>query len=284
MRRPGHRRTLRLGLAGAGAALAVAALVVHGIRETTAVTLRRVDVPCTRLPPAFDGYRIALLSCLHLRGAGTGETRAAELLRAERFDLAVIAGDLRRSNGSLEEMAQGLDVLLPVLRAPDGLIACKGNHDTPLAVRLARERGIVMLLGHSRAIHRGEDEIWVGGVVDSSAASLEVEKVFREVPATAFRILVAHNPDATLPASKAGVDLVLSGDTHGGQVRLPLIGVPVTKTTIGRRFVYGLNALGGTLVYTNPGLGTTGLRFRLGVPPEITLLTLRRTPAPPPQS
>src|SRR5262249_33481357 len=212
-----------------------------------------------------------------LRSGGAGATAraGARLLGGERFDLAVLAGDLRRSDGSLEETSRGLDVLLPAIQATDGILACRGNHDTPLTIRLARERGITELIGETREIRRGGEAILIGGISDFSATSPEPAAVFAAALPSEFRILLAHNPDAALPASRAGVDLVLGGDTHGGQVRLPGIGALVPKTSIGRRFVYGLNDLGPPRVYTNPGLGTTGIRFRLGSPPELTDLVLR---------
>lgn len=271
-----HKRTLWFGSAIALTLCAgAAAVIVRGIRETSAVTLRRVDVPLERLPAAFDGYRILLLSCLHLRGAGATERAAARLLQPEAFDLAVVAGDIRRSDGTLEETASGLDVLLPAIHARDGIYACPGNHDTPLTLRLARDHGIVELIRTAIPLRRAGETVWLGGAVDTTAATPDAVIAFTAAPPGAFRILIAHNPDAAAAASRSGVSLVLCGDTHGGQVRLPIVGALVPKTTIGRRFVYGLNDFGPTRVYTNPGLGTTGIRFRLGSPPELTVLTLR---------
>lgn len=275
------KRTFAGGLAAVLVILAVWG-AVRGVRQAAAVTLRTVEIPLDRLPPAFDGYRVLLLSCLHFGMAREPGRTASSILRPERFDLAVIAGDIRRSDGSVEETAAGLGLLMPAIHARDGVFACPGNHDTPLTLRLAGERGITELLGTCRPVQRGDEEIWIGGVSDSGAASPEVATAFARAPAGAFRVLVAHNPDAALPASRLGVDLVLSGDTHGGQIILPFVGALVTKTTIGRRFVYGLNRLGPTWVYTNPGLGTTGLRIRLGRPPELTVLVLRRRTSPAP--
>jgi predicted MPP superfamily phosphohydrolase len=95
-------------------------------------------------------------------------------------------------------------------------------------------------------------------------------------PAQTFTILLGHNPDVATAASRMGIDLLLSGDTHGGQIVLPLVGPIITKTRIGTGLVYGLNRVGETWVYTNPGIGTTGLPFRFGSPPEATVLILRQ--------
>ena len=258
------------------ALLAIAAVIARGVRETREVEARPVEVSLARLPEAFDGYRILLLSCLHLEGNGETERALAGLLKGREFDLALIAGDFRRSQGTLEQTRLGLDTVLPAIRAKDGILACRGNHDTPSIIRLVRERGVGLLVGEAIAIHRDQAAIWVAGVSEPRGDAADVSRALRDVPTGAFKVLIGHNPDVAAPASAAGVDLVLAGDTHGGQIVLPLVGAVVTKTTIGRRFVYGMNRLGNTWVYTNPGIGTTGLKLRLGRPPEATILTLRR--------
>jgi hypothetical protein len=92
-------------------------------------------------------------------------------------------------------------------------------------------------------------------------------------------VLMCHAPDyvddlVATPAGRA-VDLVLSGHTHGGQVRVPLIG-PLTLPPLGKKYVEGWFQFGATQLYVNRGLGTVGLPFRFDCPPEIALMTLRR--------
>jgi predicted MPP superfamily phosphohydrolase len=89
-----------------------------------------------------------------------------------------------------------------------------------------------------------------------------------------FRVFVAHWPDYFPPASRAGFNLVLAGDTHGGQIRLPLVGAPVRKTTMPSRYAYGLVREGGATLYTTSGIGTRGVPLRLLCPPEIVVLEL----------
>lgn len=96
------------------------------------------------------------------------------------------------------------------------------------------------------------------------------------VPDSLFSILLAHSPDYAVPAAASGFDLVLSGHTHGGQVRLPLLGAPLVHITLGQKFVQGLNQIGSTMVYTNRGLGTVWQPVRFLCRPEITLLHLVR--------
>jgi predicted MPP superfamily phosphohydrolase len=104
-----------------------------------------------------------------------------------------------------------------------------------------------------------------------------VERALRHVPSEATVILLAHSPDAIYEAMAAGVDLVLSGHTHGGQVRLPVIGPLYVNSDVGRRYNQGLFHLDGTQLYVNRGIGTRWLRVRFLCPPEITVITLKST-------
>jgi hypothetical protein len=272
------KRFIAVSLALLGVLVVIAA---WGSREAASVQKVSVDVAIPRLPRAFDGYRVLLLSCIHMDGFGETERALLRALEGTRADLTVIAGDFRGARSSLRGTLQGLDSILPALSAPDGIVACKGNHDTPLLIRSARERGIRFLMGQNIAVRRGDSMIWIAGVSEATSDSREVAQALAGIPPGSCTILIGHNPDVALPASRAGVDLVLAGDTHGGQITLPGLGPLVTKTTIGRRFCYGLNTLGETRVYTNPGIGTTGLGIRFGQPPEATCLILRcMAPAP----
>lgn len=101
-----------------------------------------------------------------------------------------------------------------------------------------------------------------------------VAQALAEVPAEDFCLLLAHSPDQVREAEGLGVDLMLAGHTHGGQVRLPLLGAVVTGTDLGPRYASGLFRWGDTWLYVTRGIGTRGLPVRLLCPPEITLLVL----------
>ena len=103
-----------------------------------------------------------------------------------------------------------------------------------------------------------------------------VSEAMRGIPAQEFSILLAHSPDAIHEAIELGADIVLSGHTHGGQVRLPLIGPLYINTELGPEYNQGLFRFNDTWLYVNRGLGTRGLAIRLLCPPEITLLTMRQ--------
>jgi hypothetical protein len=131
-------------------------------------------------------------------------------------------------------------------------------------------------------IERGGSRIWLAGVDDPGAGKpdpeLAIPAAIRNVP-NAPVMLMSHAPDyvddlLTHPGGQA-VDLVLSGHTHGGQIRLPFLG-PMVLPLMGRKYVDGLFRFGRTQLYVNRGLGTVGVPFRFACPPEITLITLRK--------
>ncbi len=94
------------------------------------------------------------------------------------------------------------------------------------------------------------------------------------VPPQAFKVLLAHSPDMARPAADLGIDLVLAGHTHGGQVRLPLVGALYSQTFLGRRYAAGLFSFGTTKLYVNRGIGNAFVPFRFLCPPEVTVIHL----------
>jgi len=104
-----------------------------------------------------------------------------------------------------------------------------------------------------------------------------LDLALRGTPADDPVVLLAHEPDWADHVATRPVDLQLSGHSHGGQIRIPLIGAPYLPP-LGRKYPWGLRQIGGLTLYTNVGIGTIGLPMRLGCPPEVTLITLRKTP------
>jgi predicted MPP superfamily phosphohydrolase len=162
--------------------------------------------------------------------------------------------------------------------------AVLGNHDAMVNMAVVTDaletHGIPVLANQYVPIERDGRRIWLGGVMDVSVKLARVEEA---VPKPAEKngdpvILLAHEPDfADHVARYGGVDFMLSGHTHGGQVRLPLL-PPMMLPPHGKKYVEGLFRVGPTQLYVNRGIGTVGLPMRLHCPPEITVFTL--TPGP----
>jgi len=276
-----RRQFLRccLGTGAAAIAAPTCGLLYTLHVEPDWLQVRRVTVPLSRLPPQWDGFTIAHLSDLHL-----GPTvdivaihRAVNATNALKPDLIALTGDfVYRSASHAEPCAQALTAL----QAPHGVVACLGNHDRwEDAVRVERaltEAGIRVLINAGFPL--ADHSLWVAGLDDAWAGTPDLEAALAGAPLTASVILLAHEPDyADTVVEHGGVHLQLSGHSHGGQVRLPLIGALVLPY-LGRRYPAGLYRLGELTLYTNRGIGTIYPPIRLNCRPEITLLTLSTQP------
>lgn len=278
-----QRRALLRGLVGGGLLLGGGAAVTQGYRFGV--------VPQSfALPGLTRPVRVALLTDLHYGlYIGAGSVREwVDATLAQRPDLILLGGDLLDTGDPAAQ--EPLLNELGRLRAPLGVYGVWGNHDygsfgrygsrrrgpgrddwqqerTRLSAALG-DQGVTMLRDEGRALR---DDLWLGGVDDLWYGQPDPERALRGA-GTRATLLLSHNPDLLLTmAARPG--LVLSGHTHGGQVRLPLLGaltVPADpRFTMG--WVQGPQGVSG---YVSRGLGMSGVPLRNLCPPEITLLTL----------
>ncbi len=240
----------------------------------------RVDLGFPDLPAAFDGYRIAQISDVHCGPFAPEKRVSSWCWRASHLgaDLVAVTGDLIASGTShIEAVARALGGL----EAPDGVVACMGNHDyfgagEPLVLALERH-GLRVLRNTSDVLSRGDASLVIAGVDDTWTGRAQLPRALAGSPAGSFPILLAHDPDMFPEAARLGVRLTLSGHTHGGQIGVPFLARRWNLARIATRFTAGLYHNGPSMLYVNRGVGTSGPPIRVGVPAEITLFTLRRT-------
>jgi predicted MPP superfamily phosphohydrolase len=156
-----------------------------------------------------------------------------------------------------------------------------GNHDgwydAPRVRRALEGRGIRVLENESaRLVWRGAP-VWIAGLADLWTGQPDLAAALREVPGDAPVLLMTHSPDV-FPGVPRRVALTLAGHTHGGQVRLPLLGRPVVPSDYGQRYAAGEVVEGGRHLFVTTGLGTSIIPVRFGVPPQIAVLTLNAAP------
>jgi predicted MPP superfamily phosphohydrolase len=232
--------------------------------------ISHLEMPLPRLPKSFDGLRIAHLSDIHYGLFLSRESllRVLDLTQAQDPDLICITGDfVTQSPVFIDPMAE----MLASLRAPLGVYAVLGNHDfragADLLTRSLRRRGIKVLRNQRRLLRQRGEAIRIAGVDDSrqhpdvAAACGSTDR--------RFTLLLAHNPMELNAAAACGVDLVLSGHTHGGQIRLGFA-APLYE----RYLPAGLLSLDRTQMYVSRGLGKVIVPMRVGAPPELAFLTL----------
>ncbi|HEY6291773.1 MAG TPA: metallophosphoesterase [Terriglobia bacterium] len=231
-----------------------------------------------RLPPAFDGLKIVHLTDIHHSIFTPLEEveRAVHLANRLAPDLVALTGDyVTMSPAFIGPVARTLGKL----RARLGVFAVLGNHDFQVdaseVARALRAHHIRVLRNSKHPIRAGKRTLWVLGVDDLWWNSDDLPAALESVPPRDPKILLCHNPHGIWEASTHGIDLVLSGHTHGGQVRLPGLR-SLYRSKLGERFVEGWNRLNGTQIYVNRGIGKVVVPIRVACPAEIAVLRLHR--------
>lgn len=253
------------------AVLRSAGLYRRGLANAEKVTLKENRVASAKLPAAFDRFTILHLSDLHADLCPGAIARAKSLIEGCDYDLCVLTGDYRgATKGPFEAALAELASLREAITAP--ILAVLGNHDT---IRLAPELealGMTVLLNERHIVERGDARIHVAGVDEPHYFRADdIEAALAGVPREEFSILLSHTPEIFSRAALAGVDLLLAGHTHGGQICLPG-GVPLTlDSVLPRAFGAGAWRYEQMQGYTSVGAGSSVLPVRFNCPPEITL-------------
>jgi len=229
------------------------------------------------LPEAFDGLRILQLSDFHFDFIPELPELLSPLLETLSFDLCVLTGDYRgETTGPYDESVAGLARLRPALG--ETVLAVLGNHDNAEILLAFPEMDIIGLCNEIWTLERGGRKLCVTGIDDPhyykthSFAGLD-----GEVREADFNLLLSHSPEAHAEAAVAGMDLQLSGHTHGGQICLPF-GIPLQAHLRGcpRRMIKGKWRSGRLQGYTTRGAGSSSVDVRVWCPPEITVHTLHK--------
>jgi uncharacterized protein len=275
------RRRLTLWLMAAGAAaVAFAGLWVFVI-EPASLDVQHDDIRIDRLQTGRS-LRVAVLADLHVGSPFNGIDKLRRIVdrtNAEQPDLICILGDMVVQGvlGGTFVTPEAIGVELKRLRAGAGVFAVLGNHDAWLdhaRVKTALEsNGVRVLEERALSVETASGRVWIAGVSDVMTGTPDVGAALASTDDSAPVILMTHNPDV-FPSVPSRVALTIAGHTHGGQVKLPLLGTPIVPSRFGSRFAAGHIVEDGRQLYVATGLGTSILPVRFRVPPEITVLTL----------
>ncbi|GGN12384.1 hypothetical protein FHR83_003583 [Actinoplanes campanulatus] len=274
---PDRRLVLRRGAAITAGAVAVGLTGFGMTRAYRPPTIKRYDIPMARLARRSDGLRLAVLADLHvgpLLGSGQVE-RMVEIVNGLDADVVAVVGDVVTS-----EPGRVRDSLLPLtrMRGRHGVFYVTGNHEYYVGAEnwteAAAELDLRVLRNERVEIAHGGGAIDLAGVNDITGAQFadppDYERTLAGRDQSRPVVLMAHQPVAVHDAAPYGVDLQLSGHTHGGQM-FPfdyLVGLQ-------QPVVSGFGEVDGTPVYVTNGAGFWGPPVRVGADPDITLLTLR---------
>ena len=258
------------------AAFKMTGLYERGKRNALKIEVVEKTFCFPTLPDAFDQFRILLLTDLHLDGLdGLTDTLIAHL-EGLKVDLCLIGGDIRmQTYGPIAPCLRHLHRLLPHIHSRQGLLGVLGNHDCLEMTPDFEEAGLIMLVNESWPIERNGEQIWVVGVDDPHFYKMaNTTQAFRDVPAQAFTIFLAHSPEAYKEAARCQAQLYLCGHTHGGQICLPERGPILTNSRAPRFTASGSWQYRKMTGYTSRGAGPSGIPLRFNCPGEISLITL----------
>jgi predicted MPP superfamily phosphohydrolase len=237
------------------------------------------DVFIRNLPERFENFRITQLTDIHhSRILGLDEVRrVVALAQQTKPDMFVLTGDYTTSYRRFIEPCA--EALAP-LNAPEGVWAVLGNHDhytdPELTTRALQSRKIAVLNNAHTTLQRGPDALQLSGIDDWTWNAVDWTRAFDGLKSTTPTILLSHQPTVLDFEQTQTVSLILSGHTHGGQIRLPFLGAPARYATADLKYDRGLFRRGETQLYVSSGTGVIGLPVRLGVRPEIAVLRLKR--------
>jgi uncharacterized protein len=259
-----------------------AAITYGALVERTNFRVRETDIPLTGLPPDLDGLRILQLSDIHL-GLFLSEKELIRVIDAAqelRPHIAFATGDFISTFGDPLEICIRQ---LARIKTDAGMWGCLGNHEyyarmEEQATELAARNGIRILRGEAQQLRIGNALVNVAGVDYQRAANKRhyLREAASLVYPGALNVLLSHNPDVFPVAAGQGYHLTLAGHTHGGQVTVEILDQSINPARFFTPYVRGLYRLGHAAEYVTRGIGTIGIPARIGAPPEITLLRLRK--------
>ncbi len=273
------RRTFIKGAAVAGMALTSMSVVYGNTVEPYDIDITLHQIPLHNLTSEFDGYKIIQITDLHMGSWLDKEQliKIVQIINSYEPDLVAITGDFI-TLGRIANYADDLVESLSLLQANDGVVAVLGNHDHWANVEQTREvlvkANIKELPNEHIVINRESAQLVIAGLDDIWEKQHDIDHLISQLPKDAPAVLLAHEPDIADETSQTGLfGLQISGHSHGGQIRLPIIEAPYLPR-LAKKYPIGRYEVNGMVQYTNRGIGMVDIPIRIGCRPEIAIFTL----------
>ncbi len=256
--------------------ISTAILIYAFLIEPYLLSITHLNLHFNDLPQSFEKFKIAQISDLHFTRFTCLHRKVLNALEKEKPDIIVITGDF--VSRSLKITCK--DFCRNITEKSKYTFAIPGNWDHKVNdfnyfVKSINETGISLLINSSTALSKNNNRIFIAGTDDPYRKYADLKKTFKNIPRNTFVILLTHCPDIIYDAIKYKPQLVLSGHTHGGQIRIPFIKALYVPSKFGTRYLSGLFKIKNTYLYVNRGIGTSHLPVRFFSPPEITIITLQ---------
>ena len=254
-------------------AILIVIILIHAIHALTLdriVVFNEITFASPKISEELDGYRIAFITDTHVEFDRRLQGVVNEL-NGRKIDLLLLGGDFTFNSDDLEETL----ILISQIQTNDGIFGVEGNHDKyEMLFPAMKAHNIVPLSNSGLYVREG---FFLAGVEDLWNRNPDIAKAVEDAGANSFVLLLAHNPDVSMKQDTTGVDLILSGHTHGGQLNIfGQISIGLDSGVIsdyGTRFRAGwAKSQDGTPVYVSRGLGQ--YYPRVFARPEVTIITL----------
>lgn len=265
--------------------VALILVILWMVWENRALVRTDYEVTSSNLPQAFDGYRIVQISDLHNTRFGKENGRLLETIRAAQPDIIAITGDFIDSRWTRVEVA--LEFAKEAVKiAPCYYVT--GNHelrDDALEELLdgLRSAGVTVLRGEAVQLHKEDQWIHLVGIDDITLVSKKqkmesvvARQMLKHFVSEHYTMVLSHRPEAFDVYSDLGFDLVLTGHTHGGQIRLPWLGGLFASGEFFPEYDAGLFQQDATAMVISRGLGNSLFPVRINNRPEVVVITLRK--------
>lgn len=247
----------------------------YALSEANSLSLEKVEIQLARLPKKLDGFRIIHLSDIHHSPFTNLEhiTRTVKIANRLKPDMFVLTGDYVSHE---PEFIAPVAEVLNKLESEFGTHACLGNHDhwtdADELIKSFRQTNINLLINEGVRLKARDSSFWLAGVDDYMVGKTDVPASLRGSFPDEMKVLLAHNPVIIRQAARLGIDLMFSGHTHGGQVK---VRESKNKLFAKRKLTSGLHRRKNTQIYITRGIGTVVLPVRYQCPPEISLIELK---------
>lgn len=248
----------------------------YALNEANTLSVEKIEIRLKRLPKNLEGLRLVHLSDIHHSPFTDIEhiSRAVSIANSLQPDMFVLTGDyVSHESSYIAPVAE----VLGKLESEFGTFACLGNHDhwtdAEMVTNSMRETNITVLINEGFRFTAKDASFWLAGVDDYMVGKTDLRAALRGSFPDEMTMLLAHNPIIVRRAARVGVDLMLSGHTHGGQIKLRW--GDEKRILPRRKLKNGLYRRKNTQIYITRGIGTVVLPVRYGCPPEISLLELQ---------
>lgn len=250
--------------------------------EPALLDIKTIPIHHPLIPKGFDGLKILQFSDTHLGFQYTLKQLQVLVNKINSLspDIVLFTGDLMDNPNKYKEMDK-ISPILKRIKAPRGKFCIYGNHDhggygTLLYKKIMEASGFMLLVNEKISIRNNDgSHFYIIGIDDCMLGMPDIVTSLENTRNNVFKLLLSHEPDLADTVSQFHIHWQLSGHSHGGQVKIPLIG-PLIIPPFARKYPEGQYTIGQTLtLYVNKGIGTTRLPFRFMAKPELSIFTLK---------